>query len=248
MIPRHPATLDTPGGNGAASMQSEQHQGAGLQYLTITPDGYDPGVSYPLMIMLHGFGANMRDLAGLAPAISSTGYVYACPNAPIPFELGGGQTGYGWTSPRDMYKEGEVEEAEKLLDGFFGEVFEKFKIGADRSILMGFSQGGRMTYRCGVGRPQPFAGLAALSASLSEPKELEARLPEDRSQPIFVAHGTSDAQIAAENAHKSVKWLEEFGFQPEYHEYNMGHSISDEELQDLIPWMGRILPPQEPGK
>ena len=228
-------------------MQTEQHQGAGLKYLTITPDGYDPEKSYPLMIMLHGFGANMQDLAGLAPAISSTGYVYACPNAPIPFDLGGGHIGYGWTSPRDMYKEGEIEEAEKLLDGFFGEVFEKFKVAADKTILMGFSQGGRMTYRCGMGRPWPFAGLAALSASLSEPQELEARLPEDRSQPIFVAHGMSDAQIAAENAHKAIDWLKEFGFQPEYHEYNMGHSISDEELRDLIPWMGRILPPQEPG-
>ena len=28
-------------------------------------------------IMLHGFGANMQDLAGLAPAIESEGYVYA---------------------------------------------------------------------------------------------------------------------------------------------------------------------------
>ncbi|MCH2536098.1 MAG: dienelactone hydrolase family protein [Dehalococcoidia bacterium] len=229
-------------------MQAEQHQGAGLKYLTITPDGYDPELPYPLMIMLHGFGANMQDLAGLAPAISSTGYVYACPNAPISFDLGGGHIGYGWTSPRDMAKDGEVEEAEKLLDGFFSEVFERFKVGPDRTILMGFSQGGRMTYRCGVGRPQPFAGLAALSASLSEPQELEPRLSDDRSQPIFVAHGTSDPQVPAERAHNAIKWFEEFGFQPEYHEYNMGHSISDEVINDLIPWMGKILPPQEPGK
>ena len=105
-----------------------------------------------------------------------------------------------------------------------------------------------MTYRCGVGRHQPFAGLAALSASLSEPAELEARLPEDRSQPLFVAHGTSDPQVAAENAHKAINWFEEFGFQPEYHEYNMGHSISDEVLRDLIQWMGKVLPPHEPSK
>ena len=156
--------------------------------------------------------------------------------------------GYGWTSPRDLYKEGEVEEAEKLLDGVFSEVFERFKVGPDRTILMGFSQGGRMTCRCGLGRPEPFAGLAALSASLSEPEELEGRLPEDRSQPIFVAHGTSDPQVPAERAHNAIKWFEKFGFQPEYHEYNMGHSISDEVLNDLILWMGKILPPQEPGK
>ena len=229
-------------------MQTEEHQGDGLKYLTITPDAYDPELTYPLLVMLHGFGANMQDLAGLAPAISSTGYVYACPNAPIPFDLGGGHIGYGWTSPRDMSTPGEVEEAEKLLDGFFGEVFEKFKVGPERSILMGFSQGGRMTYRCGVGRKQPFAGLAALSSSLSEPHELEFRLPEDRSQPIFMAHGRADPMVPAERAHNALKWFEESGFQPEFHEYNMGHEISIDVLNDLISWMGRILPPQKPGK
>ena len=29
----------------------------------------------------------MHDLAGLASVINPTGYVYACPNAPIPFNL-----------------------------------------------------------------------------------------------------------------------------------------------------------------
>ena len=70
------------------SMKGEIHEGPGLTYLTVLPDDYDPEASYPLVIMLHGFGANMHDLAGLAPAINPTGYVYACPNAPIPFNLG----------------------------------------------------------------------------------------------------------------------------------------------------------------
>ena len=41
--------------------------------------------SYPMIILLHGFGAHMGDLASLAPAIDPTGYVYIFPNAPIPF-------------------------------------------------------------------------------------------------------------------------------------------------------------------
>ena len=69
-------------------MEGEVHEGPGLQYLAVLPDGYDSEASYPLIIMLHGFGANMHDLAGLAPAINPSGYVYVCPNAPIPFNLG----------------------------------------------------------------------------------------------------------------------------------------------------------------
>ena len=48
-------------------MKAEIHEGVGLQYITIVPDEYTPESIYPLVIMLHGFGANMQDLAGLAP-------------------------------------------------------------------------------------------------------------------------------------------------------------------------------------
>ena len=54
-------------------MQGETHQGKGLKYITVLPDDYNPEISYPLLIMLHGFGANMQDLAGLAPVINSRG-------------------------------------------------------------------------------------------------------------------------------------------------------------------------------
>ena len=65
-------------------METQQHEGKSLPYIVVHPDGYQEGVRYPMIILLHGYGANMADLAGLAPAIHRTGYVYACPNAPVP--------------------------------------------------------------------------------------------------------------------------------------------------------------------
>ena len=226
-------------------MKSEKHQGKGLQYLTVLPDEYDEGRRYPLVIMLHGFGANMQDLAGLAPVINSTGYVYACPNAPIAFDLGQGHAGYGWTSPRADATPEEVEAAESLLGGFFEEVLQQFYVLPGNALLLGFSQGGGMTYRCGISRSETFPGLVALSASLPDPKVLTDRLPEDRSQSIFVAHGLSDPLIPAESAQKARRFLEEAGYNLEFHEYNMAHEISEEVLRDLTPWMAKVLPPLE---
>ena len=226
-------------------MRSETHQGKGLKYLTVLPDGYGPELRYPLVIMLHGFGANMADLAGLAPAINATGYVYACPNAPIPFDLGLGQTGYGWTSPRGQSTKEEVAEAEGLLGGFFDEVFEQFQVAPGLAVLLGFSQGGGMTYRCGLGRDDKFAGLIALSASLPDPQELEDRLPQRRTQPIFIAHGRSDPLVPAESAFKARRFLETAGYTPDYHEYDMAHEINLEVLKDLAPWIAQVLPPLE---
>ena len=226
-------------------MQGESHQGKGLKYITVLPDDYNPEIRYPLLIMLHGFGANMQDLAGLAPVINSRGYVYAFPNAPIAFDLGSGQAGYGWTSPRADATSDEVQRAEDLLGEFFDEVLEQFQVAPGRAVLLGFSQGGGMTYRCGLSRAETFAGLVALSASLPDRKELEDRLPEERNQPIFIAHGRSDPLIPAETAANAHRFLTEAGYSPEYHEYNMAHEISAEVLSDLTVWMGKVLPPVE---
>ncbi|GIT42305.1 MAG: hypothetical protein Ct9H300mP11_02410 [Chloroflexota bacterium] len=119
-------------------MKAEINEGSGLQYITIVPDEYDSDSAYPLVVMLHGFGANMQDLAGLAPAINDTGYVYACPNAPIPFELGPGQTGFGWMTPRGGGTPEETANSEQLLSDFFDTVFEKVQRDARPSASTWF--------------------------------------------------------------------------------------------------------------
>ena len=225
-------------------MRTEINEGPGLQYITGVPDNYTPDSSYPLVIMLHGFGANMQDLAGLAPAISADGYVYACPNAPIPFQLGPGQTGFGWLTPRGGGTAEETANSEELLGDFFDTVFQQFNVSPGNAILMGFSQGGGMTYRCGLGRADKFAGLAALSATLPDEGDLAARLPAERTQPIFIAHGLFDQMVSEDTAQSAKSFLESNGYTPEFHTYNMGHEISGEELGDLVPWVAKVLSPQ----
>ncbi len=229
-------------------MKAERHQGGHLTYLSLLPDEYKPDHQYPLVILLHGFGANMQDLAGLAPVINSRGYLYACPNAPIPFDLGLGQSGYGWFPPQGRATPEDIKQAEDLLGGFFDEVLQQFHVPPRQAILMGFSQGGGMTYRCGLGRADTFAGLAALSASLPNPQELEPKLPVERSQPIFISHGLNDPLIPADSARTAREFLQGAGYSLEYHEYSMGHEISGEVLADLVPWMTKVLPPSPPGQ
>ena len=186
----------------------------------------------------------MQDLVGLAPAISADGYVYACPNAPIPFQLGPGQTGFGWLTPRGGGTAEETANSEKLLGDFFDTVFQQFNVSPGNAILMGFSQGGGMTYRCGLGRADKFAGLAALSATLPDEDDLAARLPAERTQPIFIAHGLFDQMVSEDTAQSAKSFLESNGYTPEFHTYNMGHEISGEELGDLVPWVARVVSPQ----
>lgn len=193
--------------------------------------------------MLHGFGANMRDLASLAPVMERQGYVYCCPNAPMPFDLGLGMVGYGWHPRRGDATPEDIQTAESLLNSFFSEVFQQLNAVPGQVVLLGFSQGGGMTYRCGLSKPETFAGLVALSASLPDPEELRPKLPSRRDQPIFIAHGHSDPLVSMDSARATMKFLGEEGYQPDYHEYNMAHEIPPVVLNDLVPWLTNVLPP-----
>ena len=221
------------------TMQVETVQGNDLVYLTLYPQGYDPSLSYPMIIMLHGFGANMYDLANLAGVIDTTGYLYVCPNAPIPVDLEPRMVGFAWTEPGTNDPQ-QLVNAESKLNGMFREVMEKHNVAPGRSVLLGFSQGGSMTYRCGLGRPDLFAGLVALSCSIRDQEGMKERLPEERTQPIFIAHGLQDN---IERAQSSRDFLVAEGYAPTYNEYDMAHEISREVIDDLVPWVHGVLPP-----
>ena len=228
-------------------MEAKQLQGKTLHYIAIEPDGYDLDKKYPMVILLHGFGAHMGDLAGLAPAIDAAGYVYIFPNAPIPFDLGTGATGYGWTYPRrvpqELRRADDVDSVVDMLATLVDEATTQYATEPGQVILGGFSQGGMMTYRYGLPNPDKFKGLVVLSGVAPDTDTMRERLPEDRSQPIFVAHGTDDMMISVQMARDTREFLEAEGYAPVYHEYPMAHEISQQTLSDLAAWIRDTLPP-----
>ena len=224
-------------------MQAREIEGNSLAYILVEPDGYDQGQEYPAVVLLHGFGASMRDLVGLAPSIDQSGYLYLFPNAPIRMQIGLGMTGYAWTPPGQPGGEDAATRAEDLLVGFFDEAMERHGLTEGGMVMGGFSQGGMMTYRFGLRRPEMFAGLVILSGRVPSPEILADNLPEHRDQPIFVAHGTQDAMIGVTDARESRDFLTAQGYSPQYHEYYMAHEISQDVLSDLVPWLRNVMPP-----
>ena len=227
-------------------MEAKEYQGKELKYLVIHPDGYDPEEDYPMIVLLHGYGANMHDLAGLCPAIDPEGYLYACPNAPLTFQIRPGYEGFGWMPPMPPMGTGTIEDARRAvetLDPFFDEVMEQYHVPKGRVILGGFSQGGGMTYRCGLKRPEVFAGLAALSSTMPDKDDLKAQLPAQRTQPIFISHGTHDQLAPVERAQEARDFLQSEGYSPSYKEYPIRHEITQEVLDDLVLWIKGVLPP-----
>ncbi|MCY4528009.1 MAG: alpha/beta hydrolase-fold protein [Chloroflexi bacterium] len=222
-------------------MEAKQFDTQGLRSLIVEPDDYDPDREYPVIFLLHGYGSNMTDLANLTPAISRTKYLYVCPNAPIAFDLGMGQTGYAWANLYgSTYDEEAMASEERFMD-FLEEVGANYRLRHDRLILGGFSQGGMMTYQMGLPHPEKFAGLFALSSTVKSPNLIRPRLPERRDHQVFVAHGTRDMIAPIEAGRESIDLLREWGYAPEYHEYEgMAHEIRQEVIDDFVGWLDRL--------
>ena len=225
-------------------MQAREIEGNSLAYILVEPDDFDEDQEYPAVVLLHGFGASMRDLVGLAPGIDQSGYLYLFPNAPIRMQFEYGMTGYAWT-PSGGQPGGEeaATRAEELLAGFFDETMARHGITEGGMVMGGFSQGGTMTYRFGLRRPEMFAGLVILSGRVTSPEILSQNLPDHRDQPVFVAHGTQDMVIEVEHAQESRDFLTAHAYSPRYHEYQMGHEINQDVMSDLVPWLHNVMPP-----
>jgi phospholipase/carboxylesterase len=226
-------------------MDAEAVDGKSLPFIIARPDGFTPDGSWPLLVLLHGFGASMHDLASLGPAIDATGYVYAFPNAPYKVELGFGSVGQSWSGDRPgVQPTSETRSVEELLNAAIAEIIESTGAQPGRVALGGFSQGAGLTLRHGLLRPDAFAALIVLSGFFRDAETVRPLLPEQRSQPIFLVHGRQDQMIALSQAHETKSFLETEGYDVAYHEYDMPHTITDAVVADLIPWLHEKLPPR----
>jgi phospholipase/carboxylesterase len=87
---------------------------------------------------------------------------------------------------------------------------------------------------------QGLAGVLALSTYLPLASSLEAEASHaNRAIPIFMAHGEQDTVIPISIAENSFKELGRHGYQVEWHEYPMPHSVSMEEIADIGTWLKR---------
>jgi phospholipase/carboxylesterase len=120
------------------------------------------------------------------------------------------------------------------------EVERGIQIG--KIVLAGFSQGGAIALQTGLRYPEKLAGIMALSTYLPLAETLAAEATaENRATPIFMAHGTQDGVVPYAMASRSKEVLVQHGYNVEWHEYPMPHSVCLEEIRDISGWIDRVL-------
>jgi phospholipase/carboxylesterase len=207
-----------------------------LEYVLRTPTGRDDSSELPLVVVLHGRGADANDLADLAPYLGPD-FRFVFPNAPKPFEpMPGYSFGFtwfdGWPAERNS-----LLESRTLLLTFLDEMLAKYPTPRGKVILCGFSQGGLMSIDVGFRTSVELAGIVVMSGAV-----FEDDLPPFRHDlPVLVVHGTADDVIPLLVAHRTRRVLEDHGVDVDYHEFPMGHQVSEESMAVVADFMARRL-------
>ena len=170
-----------------------------------------------MVILLHGVGANGRDLLSLAPlwAQQLPETVFISPDAPFACDMvpPGYPDSYQWFSLRDWSHASMLrglQQVQPILDSFIAAQLEKYDLPASKLALMGFSQGTMTSLFAGPRYPEKIAGILGYSGALVWEPEVDAAALQKI--PVELIHGESDDVVPVSAYHQARQVLQQSGF------------------------------------
>jgi predicted peptidase len=214
--------------------------GQSLPYQLLKPAHYDPKVSYPLVLFLHGAGERGEDnKAPLVHVVSifdtpENREKYPCfvvvPQCPLDQRW----VEVDWSEPaHDQPKEpsGAMALTVKLLES----LPKEFSIDPKREYVLGISMGGFGTWDMIARYPEMFAAAAPICGGGDEKTAAcIAKLP------IWAFHGAADTVVKTDRSRHMIEALKKAGGEPRYTEYpGCGHNSWDLVVKEpaLLSWL-----------
>jgi len=202
------------------------------------------------VLVMHGLGADGNDFVPIAnelqlAAVGPVRFVF--PNAPvIPVTVNGGYRMPAWydiLGPDLARREDEagLRRSQAAIEALIANENAR-GMPSERIVLAGFSQGCAMAFMTGLRHPRRLAGIVGLSGYLPLADLVKAeRSPANQGTPIFQAHGQRDGIVPLARAQQARDTLQALGYQVEWHEYPMEHSVCMEEIADLNRFLLEVL-------
>jgi phospholipase/carboxylesterase len=202
------------------------------------------------ILILHGLGADGNDFVPIVEeldheALGPVRFIF--PHAPeMPVSINGGYRMRAWYDVLGFEEDAPQDEAglrrsQQQVEALIAREKER-GIAANRIVLAGFSQGCAISLLTGVRQSEPLAGIVGLSGYLPIAQTTAAERSEASLRtPIFLAHGTQDEVVALARGEASREALRSLGYQVEWHDYPMGHSVCQPEIAELDAFLVRVL-------
>jgi phospholipase/carboxylesterase len=191
------------------------------------------GNSTPLVLLLHGRGADENDLIDLATDLPQH-FAYASVRGPIALPEGG----YRWFEDRGIGRpvpaslQSTVDTLRAWLDSAATAEYDR-----KRTFVLGFSQGMMTAAALLLDDPARLAGAVLLSGSIAV--DTGTATPDRLAGvPVFTAHGSFDGVIPPDRIAQSLQYLRDrSGADLSEHTYPIDHAISRREIADIAAWL-----------
>jgi phospholipase/carboxylesterase len=191
------------------------------------------GAPKQLMVLLHGYGADGRDLISLGYEWGELfpDMLFVSPNAPSP--CGAGGPGYEWFAidweRRDLARQVGLPLAAPVLVNFLIDLWAQTGVGPSQTVLVGFSQGAMLALHVGTALDQPLAGIVAFSGAFSPAEGFETG--RFAKPPVALIHGAADQVVDPMGSRDAAEVLAAHGFDVGLHiSPGVAHGIAPDGL------------------
>jgi phospholipase/carboxylesterase len=196
--------------------------------------------SHLTVVLLHGFGADMENLAGLVSLLDpQKQWNWVLPNGIIDVPLGY-DVGKAWfpirvseieraaASGKGLTLDSVLPDGMKVASQRLRELMSALHLKPENLVIGGFSQGAMMSVECALSLPSPVRGLMLFSGTLVNGGEWRKLSRERGAIPYIQSHGRQDPVLAVQGARMLNDVLKEAGWPGEYHEFDGVHEISEQ--------------------
>ena len=209
-----------------------------LKSWIVPPAPSGPG-PLPLLILMHGVGANETGLIGVAKALDPR-FIKLVVRSPLPF----GPNAFGWfhvdfTAAGPVHNAVEAEAGRRLLADFIPEAVRDHGADPSRVYLLGFSQGAIMAMSVLLTRPDLVAGAVAWSGRIL-PEAIQGHGAGLDRRDALVIHGALDQTLPVRHGRASRDALTALGLRSvAYHELAIGHEVDGAGLALTNAWLAQ---------
>ncbi len=214
--------------------------------LTVHKRDATSGTASSLVVFLHGYGADGKDLLGLADPLSPhlPDTAFAAPDAPD--RCTNNPMGYQWAPIPWLDGSSEVDAAAAfarsvdLVGQMLDDLLADHALTPDKLILFGFSQGCMMSLHIAPRRTPEIGGVVGFSGRLLVPE----RLAEETiaKPPILLVHGDADDVVPFASMGEAGQTLQDNGFTVYGHVMQgTGHGIAPDGLSVALSFIRERL-------
>jgi len=194
----------------------------------------------PLLIALHGYGANKRQMMREARLIAPDDFAIVSLQGPYqhirePKEQGGPlRFGFGWST---NFRPGESHQIHhKALNDLMGALADDGTIESNRVFLLGFSQSCALNYRFTFSNPQRLRGVIGICGGIPGDWDTNEKYQQITAD-VFHLAGTRDEFYPPDRITDYEKQLATRARSVTFKSYDAAHEIIDEMRTDVKQWL-----------